>query len=63
MADIKFDPASLTEKQQEAVVEYYLGVHPRYFRYWGTTINLDIYNFKDKNFKGFKPQLKEMGKL
>lgn len=58
----KFNPASLTVKEQEAVVEYYMGVHPKYFVYYGYALNVDIYNLKDKKFNGFKPHLKQMGR-
>ena len=59
----KFDPASLTAEQQEAVVELYLGVHPKFFVYRGTGLNVDIWNLNmaGKQFNGFKPHLRELG--
>ena len=39
-----FKPEALTVEQQEAVIEFYLGVHPKYFVYEGTSaIKIDIY--------------------
>ena len=59
----RFNPASLSVKDQEAVIEYYLGAHPKFFLYVGTTLFVDIYNMnlEGKEFNGFKPQLKLMG--
>jgi len=59
----KLNPASLSKEDQEAVVEYYLGVHPKYFNYFGTRIEIDIWNFSDTTFQGFKPFLKEIGRI
>ena len=55
----KFNPASLSKEDQEAVIEHYLGIHPRYFVYRGTIIIADVFNSRraGKNFNGFKPDL------
>ena len=37
----KFDPKDLTLKQQEAVVEEYLGYPPKYFMYEGLKIRFN----------------------
>ena len=62
---IKFDPASLSTEEQEAVVEHYLGVHPKFFVYWGTCLAVDIYNShrEGHSFNGFLPDLKKKGIL
>jgi len=41
-----FDPASLTIEQQEAVVEQYFGVNPRYFIYEGLAVRLNHSRFE-----------------
>ena len=41
-----FNPASLTKEQQEAVVEEYLGFHPRYFIYEGLAIRFNRSRFE-----------------
>ena len=59
----KFDPASLSEEEQDAVVERRLGVHPKYFVYQGISLTVDIYNLNldHKHFNGFLPHLKQLG--
>ena len=59
----EFNPASLTQEEIEAVVEHYLGVHPRYLVYpTSVNINVDVWNMRRdrKNFNGFLPKLREM---
>jgi hypothetical protein len=59
----KFNPASLSKEEQEAVIEHYLGVHPKYFVYRGIDLSVDIYNLNldRKTFNGFLPHLKQLG--
>lgn len=54
----KFSPSSLSREEQEAVVEHYLGVHPKYFLYKGLNIqlNMGIYRFDGHHFNGWKPK-------
>ena len=61
----KFDPASLSVEDQEAVVEHYLGVHPKYYIYEGLGLRVNewVMNHDRKYFNGFIPHLKELGKL
>jgi len=42
----KFNPKDLTIEQQEAVIEYYLGYHPRYFLYDGLQIKMNVGRFE-----------------
>jgi len=60
-----FDPASLTDEQQGAVIEHYLGVHPKYFIYEGIGLRVDIWrlNTDRKHFNGFLPHQRELGIL
>lgn len=60
-----FDPASLTAEQQEAVIEHYLGAHPKYFIYEGIGLKVDIWglNHDGKPFNGFIPHQKQLGIL
>lgn len=53
-----FDPGALTKEQQEAIVEEYLGVHPKYFLYKGLNIALNMgkFRFDGKHFNGWKPK-------
>jgi hypothetical protein len=53
----------LTEEQLMLAVEKYLGVHPRYFIYAGTQINVDIWNLNNDRqyFNGFLPHCKQLG--
>lgn len=53
-----FDPKNLTPEQQEAVVEMYLGVHPKYFIYSGLNIKLNhgLYRHDGHAFNGWKPK-------
>ena len=64
-----FDPASLSIKQQELVVEEYLGIHPDFFIYAGLNVKLNVGKFnayyrklaKDTDtprvaFNGWKPK-------
>lgn len=57
VAGSNFDPASLSLEEQEAVVAYYLGVHPRYFLYSGLNIKLNMgkFSFDKHAFNGWKP--------
>ena len=69
-APSKFNPANLTNEEQEAVVEYYLGYHPRYFIYEGGfqikvnvgMIQNDRRAGKDIKMEGFKKHLEELGR-
>jgi hypothetical protein len=68
VAKKKFDPASLSVEDQEAVIELYLGIHPRYFVYRNSQqglpgLEVDIYTSRRdrKDFNGFLPNLKKMG--
>jgi hypothetical protein len=67
-----FNPKKLTIEQQEAVVEEFLGIHPRYFIYAGQQIMLDLSRFEHENrnesartgaprkwFSGWKPNTKK----
>jgi len=62
----KFNPASLSQKDLEAAVEYYLGLHPKFFVYKVTEIGPAIYvniwdnQLEEQNFHGFKPQLESI---
>jgi len=53
-----FKPENLTKEQQEAVVEFYLGCHPKYFVYEGVqSIKVDVYKmvmdgYEFSNLKG-----------
>ena len=60
---IKFDPASLSKEEQEAVIEHYLGVHPKFFIYWGLILEVDVFNSRREgySFNGFLPDLKKRG--
>ena len=51
-----FDPAALTLEQQEAVVEQYTGVHPKYFLAKGLNIQLNHGQFRHagNHFNGWK---------
>ncbi len=64
-----FDPAKLSQAQQEAVVEEFLGVHPKYFLYEGMQVKLNFGRFEAENrriaketgkprvcFNGWKPK-------
>lgn len=55
-----FNPKKLSIEQQEAVVEEYLGVNPRYFLYKGLNIQLNHGKFRGDNnaFNGWKPASK-----
>lgn len=57
----KFDPKKLTIEQQEAVVEEYLGVHPKYFLYEGLAVRLNHGRFTHEGnaFNGWKPNPKK----
>lgn len=57
----KFNPASLSKEDQEAVIEHYLGAHPKFFVYWGNVIEMDIHNShrEGNKFNGFLPDLKK----
>lgn len=63
----KFDPASLSIEEQEAVIEHYLGLHPRYFVYKptevGPAIICDVHKLMmaGETFTLFKPQAEEYG--
>jgi hypothetical protein len=52
-----FDPRTLTKEQQAAVVEEYLGIHPRFFLYKGLNIQLNHGKFRHAgfHFNGWKP--------
>ena len=52
-----FEPSKLSKEQQEAVVEEYLGVHPKYFLYRGLNIQLNHGRFSHEGnaFNGWKP--------
>lgn len=63
-----FNPASLSIEEQEAVVEHYLGLHPKYYVYEGgfiinVTHNMPWIAQQGVDFNGFKPALKEQGVL
>ena len=53
----------LTEEQKAAIVEEYLGVHPKYFIYAGhqIAVNTGQLNLEGKQFNGFLPHLRELG--
>lgn len=68
----EFNPAALSLEQQEAVVEEYLGINPRYFLYEGLSIKLNLSRFEYDNrvehektgkprewFNGWKPNKKK----
>lgn len=60
----QFDPAALSKEQQAAVVELYLGVHPKYFVYQGLQIGLNLGLMQIDGvggFNGFKPHKEELG--
>jgi hypothetical protein len=52
-----FDPSALSLEEQAAVVEEFLGVHPRYFLYKGLNIQLNHgkFRFEGHAFNGWKP--------
>lgn len=65
----KFDPKKLTILEQEAVLEEYLGYHPKYFMYQGLSIKLNHSRFEAEQrriaketgddrlwFNGWKPK-------
>lgn len=60
-----FDPASLSDKELEAAVEFYLGVHPKYYIYEGLGLRVNEWemNHDRKAFNGFKPHLKQLGRI
>jgi hypothetical protein len=64
---VKFDPASLSQEDLEAAVEYYLGLHPKYFIYnttsEGPIIAVDGHQIMMQGvpFRMFKPHAKELG--
>lgn len=60
----ELDPASLSQEDQEAVVEFYMGCHPKYYVYQGLQLNVDIYSMNRdgvKGFNGFKPHKRQLG--
>lgn len=59
----KFSPTDLSEKEVESVVEYYLGIHPKYLVFSATDIKSDPWKIAHDgiNFWGFKPHMKELG--
>lgn len=65
--ETKFDPASLSLEDREAVVEYYLGLHPKYFIYRPTEVgpciivDINKITMDGQSFTLFKPQAKEYG--
>lgn len=63
VAPQKFDPASLSQEDQEAVVELYLGVHPKYYIYEGLGLRVNEWamNHDRIYFNGFKPHRRELG--
>ena len=54
--EVVFKAASLTKEQQEAVVEEYLGVHPKYLLVAGLNIRLNHGKFRSDghHFNGWK---------
>lgn len=48
----------LSDAEIEALIEDYLGVHPKYFVYEGLAIKVDIWNmeYDKKHFNGWKKQ-------
>ena len=60
----KFNAASLSQEEQEAVVEFYLGVHPKYYIYEGLGLRVNEWamNHDRIYFNGFKPHLRELGR-
>jgi len=60
----KFNPASLPIEAQEAVVEHYMGVHPKYYIYEGLGLKVNEWEMNHDRiyFNGFKPHLRELGK-
>lgn len=71
----EFSPSDLTLEQQEAVVEEYLGVHPKYFIYEGLAIRLNHGRFEAEQrniaketghdrkwFNGWKPKPSKYGR-
>ncbi len=57
----KFNPASLTWEEAEAVIELYVGAHPKYFMFsWDKIkINLWLLEHEGNRFNGFLPNLLE----
>ncbi len=57
---VVFNPKNLTTEQQQAVVEEYMGVHPRFFLYSGLNIKLNHGLFRNHGnaFNGWKPASK-----
>ena len=51
-----FSPAALSLEQQEAVVEFYTGVHPKYYLAKGLNIQLNHGKFRSDghSFNGWK---------
>ena len=55
-----FKPENLSKQEQESVVEYFLGAHPKYFVYEGVqNIKVDVYRMTMDGypFTGFKESL------
>jgi len=64
MAEVKNKkPTPLTEDEKAQICEEYLGVHPKYFKYAGQKIRVDIWNMENdgKNWRGWRIQEKELG--
>ena len=64
MAEVKNKkPTPLTEDEKARICEEYLGVHPKYFKYAGQKIRVDIWNMENDgiNWRGWRIQEKEIG--
>ena len=59
----KFDPASLSLEDQGAVVEHYMGCHPKYYVYEGHKLKVDLWKMEHNGIYWggyFKPHAKEL---
>ena len=56
-------PKPLSEDAKAKICEEYLGVHPKYFKYSGQKIRVDIWNMENDgiNWRGWRIQEKEIG--
>jgi len=50
-----FNIEDLTKEQQEAVVEKFIGIHPKFYIYEGISIKMNVYLMarEGKNWTGF----------
>ncbi len=66
MIKSKIDPASMSKQDIEAVVEYYFGIHPRYFIFadgLNLTVNEHVALAEGYHFPGFKPVIDSLNKM